>query len=182
MRGWLHRKVKSLIPSCTVVCWDVASSQFPEFVIVVIPCSVTPAGERYGDRELWGHPMRQRCCLGSCCEELAHSGMSANTSPVQWKGPPQREGHQSGDGGLPGGGAGHACVAGMLGTTVLPIVGYLNWSEELSSSPTVRLVFVLTALTSGQKLCPRKAGMVFQGTHSRLMESRAVLLEPSSPA
>ena len=52
------------------------------------------------------------------------------TLPIQWEVCPPREGHQCGDGGLPGGGIDHTCVVGLLGTTVLPLAGYVEKRER----------------------------------------------------
>ena len=58
------------------------------------------------------------------------------TFPIQGEVCPPRECHL-GDGGLPGGGIDHTCVVGLLGTTMLPLAGYMRGERGLSFSSMV---------------------------------------------
>ena len=70
------------------------------------------------------------------------------TFPIQGEVCPPRECHL-GDGGLPGGGIDHTCVVGLLGTTMLPLAGYMRVEREVYHFlQSWELVFVSIALTS----------------------------------
>ena len=68
--------------------------------------------------------------FGSYHEAFANNSQDKNYFSNPVRGVSTRESHQHGDRGLPGGGIDHTCVVGLLGTTMLPLAGYMERRER----------------------------------------------------